>query len=97
MREEGTNIKNPSYVRFKYDPTAVASAASGYVASYANLLGQSDSIYFENYEMAHFRLLGDVNYLPYGRSYLEPGRKNLQANDLNGRCDDDTPYCTCPG
>jgi hypothetical protein len=25
--------------------------------------------------MAHFRLLGDVNYLPYGRSYLEPGRK----------------------
>jgi len=75
LREEGTNIKNPSYVRFKYDPTAVASGASGYVASYANLLGQADSIYFENYEMAHFRLLGDVNYLPYGRSYLEPGRK----------------------
>ena len=25
--------------------------------------------------MAHFRLLSDVNYLPYGRSYLEPGRK----------------------
>ncbi len=75
VREEGVDLRNPSYVRFKYDPTAVSSGASGYVASYANLLGQSDSLYFENYEMAHFRLLGDVNYLPYGRSYLEPGRK----------------------
>ncbi len=26
-------------------------------------------------EMAHFRLITDVNYLPYGRSYLEPARK----------------------
>jgi hypothetical protein len=32
-------------------------------------------MYFDNYEMAHFRLTGDVNYLPYGRSYLEPARK----------------------
>ena len=75
VRQEGTDIKNPSYVRYRYDPTAVASGASGYVGSYANLLGQSDELYFENYEMAHFRLIGDVNYLPYGRSYLEPGRK----------------------
>ena len=75
VREEGTDLRNPSYVRFKYDPTAVSSGASGYVGAYANLLGQTDSMYFENYEMAHFRLLGDVNYLPYGRSYLEPGRK----------------------
>ena len=29
----------------------------------------------ENYEVAHFRLLADANYLPYGRSYLEPARK----------------------
>lgn len=75
VRQEGTDLRNPSYVKFRYDPTAVSSGASGYVASYANMLGQSDEIYFENYEMAHFRLLGDVNYLPYGRSYLEPGRK----------------------
>jgi hypothetical protein len=32
-------------------------------------------IYFDNYEMAHFRLLADANYLPYGRSYIEPARK----------------------
>jgi hypothetical protein len=25
--------------------------------------------------MAHFRLITDVNYLPYGRSYLEPARR----------------------
>jgi hypothetical protein len=25
--------------------------------------------------MAHFRLMTDVNYLPYGRSYLEPARR----------------------
>jgi hypothetical protein len=25
--------------------------------------------------MAHFRLLSDFNYLPYGRSYIEPARK----------------------
>ena len=29
----------------------------------------------ENYEMAHFRLLSDTNFLPYGRSLLENGRK----------------------
>jgi hypothetical protein len=29
----------------------------------------------ENYEVAHFRLLSDAAYLPYGRSYLEPARK----------------------
>ncbi len=29
----------------------------------------------ENYEMAHFRLLSDTNFLPYGRSMLENGRK----------------------
>ena len=29
----------------------------------------------ENYEIAHFRLLADTNFLPYGRSMLESGRK----------------------
>ena len=29
----------------------------------------------ENYEIAHFRLLADTNFLPYGRSMLEGGRK----------------------
>jgi len=73
IREEGTNPTNPTYVRFKYDPTSVSGITTPQT-QYA--LGTSTSdIYFENYEMAHFRLISDVNYLPYGRSYLEPGRK----------------------
>jgi len=30
---------------------------------------------FENFEIAHFRLLSDTNFLPYGKSILEGGRK----------------------
>ena len=32
--------------------------------------------------MAHFRLLTDVNYLPYGRSYIEPARKLFKQYTL---------------
>jgi len=73
IREEGTQPKNPTYVRFKYDPTSVSGITAPQTQA---ALGTSTSdIFFENFEMAHFRLISDVNYLPYGRSYLEPGRK----------------------
>ena len=39
---------------------------------YEGPLGKGE---FENYEIAHFRLLGDTNFLPYGKSILEGGRK----------------------
>jgi hypothetical protein len=65
QREEGTNPANPSYVRFKIN----LNQAYGYATN----TNRDD--YFENYEIAHFRLLSDPSYLPYGRSYLEPGRK----------------------
>jgi len=39
---------------------------------YEGPLGRGE---FQNYEMAHFRLLGDTNYLPYGKSILEGARK----------------------
>jgi hypothetical protein len=71
IREEGVDTQNPGYVRFRYDPTA----ATGVTANYASYSGQDTGILFQNYEIAHFRLINDVNYLPYGRSYLEPGRK----------------------
>ena len=73
IREEGTDAKNPTYVRFKYDPTSVSGITTPQT-QYALGTATAD-IYFENFEMAHFRLISDVNYLPYGRSYLEPGRK----------------------
>jgi len=33
------------------------------------------NITYENYEIAHFRLLTDSNFLPYGKSIIEPARK----------------------
>ena len=37
---------------------------------------------YENYEIAHFRLLADTNYLPYGRAYIEPARKLFKQYTL---------------
>ena len=67
VREEGTDPENPSYVRFTLDPNGLASGATNTV--------RRDQFCLENYEVAHFRLLTDSNYLPYGRSFLEPSRK----------------------
>jgi len=76
-REEGYDQKNPSSVRFRFSPEGFAGATSGYFNMPSSYTGNEDpnTIYFDNYEMAHFRLVADVNYLPYGRSYLEPARK----------------------
>ncbi len=65
QREEGSNPANPSYVRFKINMNQ----------SYGYATNTNKDDYFENYEIAHFRLISDPSYLPYGRSYLEPGRK----------------------
>ena len=80
-RQEGQNIKNPAEVRFKYSPDGLVNPSSGMYST----PGQRDNengIFFDNYEMAHFRLIGDTNYLPYGRSYLEPGRKLFKQYTL---------------
>jgi len=68
VREEGMNPENPNYVQFILDPNGL-SQSNTYSAR------RSDQMKLENYEVAHFRLLSDANYLPYGRSYLEPARK----------------------
>jgi hypothetical protein len=44
----------------------------------SRLKDRDGKIKFENYEIAHFRLLADANYLPYGRSYIEPARKTYK-------------------
>jgi hypothetical protein len=72
---------NPSEVRFKYYPDGVSAASYGYYNT-PNAANQSNAIYFDNYEMAHFRLLTDMNFLPYGRSYLEPARKLFKQYTL---------------
>ncbi len=77
-RQEGFNPENPSDVRFRYAPDGMDNLSSGMYpvpgASSGNLKNET-GIFFDNYEMAHFRLISDVNYLPYGRAYIEPARK----------------------
>lgn len=74
QRRENFDMKNPSKVQFLYSPDGYFTGGSGYYQT-PNTQPSENQITFDNYEMAHFRLLTDVNYLPYGRSYLEPGRR----------------------
>ena len=77
-RQEAYDPKNPSAIRYKYAPDGMDNLSSGMYpvpgAGGGNLENEN-GIFFDNYEMAHFRLLSDVNYLPYGRAYIEPARK----------------------
>jgi hypothetical protein len=68
IREENFDPENPQRVRFKRDYTALSSKS--HVAS-TNETAQT----YDNYEIAHFRLLTDTNFLPYGRALIEPTRK----------------------
>lgn len=78
-RQEGYDKDAPSSVRFKFNPAGIT--AGSYVYS-PNQGDAANGIYFDNYEVAHFRLLTDVNYLPYGRSYLEPARRLFKQYTL---------------
>lgn len=80
VREEGTDPENPAKVTFKLDPEGLASSQHpNYLPKSKN---QSKVLEFEDYEVAHFRLISDTNYLPYGRSYIEPGRKIFKQYTL---------------
>ena len=70
-RFEGADPENPSKVYFTLDPDGNATSSD---PNYIPKDGRG-VIRLENYEVAHFRLLTDTNYLPYGRSYIEPARK----------------------
>jgi hypothetical protein len=72
--DQDGNPINPTEVKYRFDPDGISGADSGYF-SVPNSGNQANSIIFDNYEMAHFRLLTDMNFLPYGRSYIEPARK----------------------
>jgi hypothetical protein len=59
IRVEGTDPANPFSVKFKIEN------------DFLNL-GKKE---FDNYEIAHFRLLSDTNFLPYGKAMIEGGRR----------------------
>ena len=82
-RQEGFNPDNPSEVRFRYSPDGLVNSNSGmYKVPGQPGTDTKQGIFFDNYEMAHFRLIGDTNYLPYGRSYIEPARKLFKQYTL---------------
>ena len=73
-RKENFDRENPAKVVFNYSPEGFfGGSSSGYYYTPNNK--NLNLIQFDNYEIAHFRLLSDLNYLPYGRSYIEPARK----------------------
>ena len=59
IRIEGQDPGNPFSVKFKVEN------------DFLNL-GKTE---FDNYEVAHFRLLSDTNFLPYGKAMIEGGRR----------------------
>lgn len=81
-RIENFDPKNPYSVKFQYNQNGYTGyQSSGYYG--ANADNDSENvIMFDNYEIAHFRLISDVNYLPYGRSYIEPARKLYKQYSL---------------
>jgi hypothetical protein len=64
-RVEGFDMENPQRVKFIYAP---------YMNPYGGGI-TSPKKEFENYEIAHFRLNSDSNFLPYGKSMIEGGRR----------------------
>ena len=77
QRRENFDPQNPAKVEFVYSEDGFYSGgnSSGYYGLPSQKNASEHEIVFDNYEMAHFRLLSDTNYLPYGRSYLEPARR----------------------
>jgi len=73
-RLEGMDLENPHDVKFRHHPNGIESATQQYLPG-SLMREDSTNIIFENYEMVHFRLLSDMNFIPYGRAYIEPARK----------------------
>ena len=79
-RKENFDLENPTKVEFAYNPEGNYGGGSGY--SYTPNQKDPTRITFDNYEIVHFRLLTDLNYLPYGRSYIEPARRLFKQYTL---------------
>ncbi len=56
--------------------------ANPYEVYFQTLGVQTPKDRFENYEVAHFRLLADSNFLPYGKAMIEPARRTWKQLQL---------------
>ena len=70
VREEGYDPENPYAHKFSLQNTH--GGGSHNFGSYQKEGNMQD---FQPFEIAHFRLLSDTNFLPYGKSMIEPARK----------------------
>ena len=66
-RLEGLDPENPEYIKYLVESATTEHRYKAETSSTRTEL--------ENYEVAHFRLLSDSNYLPYGKSQIEGARK----------------------
>ena len=69
IRSEGEDPTNPYYTKFYLESIEGAHPYFGQKAS------GKGKIEFENFQIAHFRLANDSNFLPYGKSMIEATRK----------------------
>jgi len=70
MREEGFDEENPYAHKFTLNNTH-----GGGSHNFASFKGEGNLQEFQPFEIAHFRMLSDTNFLPYGKSMIEPARK----------------------
>jgi len=73
FRNEGLDPANPDVVQFAHDPSMGGQSGPGNSKTIAE---------YDNYEVAHFRLLNDMNFLPYGKSMIESARKTYKQLTL---------------
>jgi len=69
IRSEGEDPENPYYTKFYMESIEGAHPYFGQTSK------SKQKIEFENFQVAHFRLASDSNFLPYGKSMIESTRK----------------------
>ena len=69
VRAEGEDPENPYYTKFYLESIEGAHPYFGQKSA------GKGKIEFENFQIAHFRLANDSNFLPYGKSMVESTRK----------------------
>ena len=70
VRSEGEDETNPYYTKFYLESIEGAHPYFGQRAA-----SSKNKVEFENFQVAHFRLANDSNFLPYGKSMIESTRK----------------------
>jgi len=69
VRAEGEDPENPYYTKFYLESIEGAHPYFGQKSAGKN------RVEFENFQIAHFRMANDSNFLPYGKSMIESTRK----------------------